>query len=325
MNALNTALMAETAADIDARVDPRLIERLRARIDGPLAVVASGGSFTAATLWAHLHESAGHPAWAMTPYAFRQRALAADVRVLLLSAGGHHHDILSCAAVATERGHDTRAVCRTPSPLAELVGAAGSPDDVLGMPETLHADGMIAVHALVGLAVLAARVYGGAGLAAPGHAALSAAQWTTLFGDDAVSLPAPVPRFVIAFGAGAAEPAAVDFANKCQETGLAPAWQTDVRHFAHGQFMMLHGGRPDMLLLAFATGSQRAYLERFAATIAPATMLRRIEVETEGAAAALALLARGMRTFEQLAARIGGQPTIAALPTWGRALYELEV
>jgi hypothetical protein len=313
MTSLNTAAMPETAAEIEAAVDTRLVEQFRARLEGPLAVVASGGSFTAAVLWAQLHEAAGHPAWAMTPYAFAQRRPVAGTRVLLLSAGGHHHDIVSTVAIATQRGHDVRAVCRAPSPLADLVAAAGSRADVLIMPPTQHADGMIAVHALIALAVVAARAYEGA------------APWADLLGGDGLSLPGPVPRFVVALGAGAAEPAAVDFVNKCQESGLAPAWQTDVRHFAHGQFMMLQAGQPDMLMLAFASRSQRAYLDRFAATMSPATVLRRIEVDADGAAAALALLARGMRTFEQLAARGGGLPTIAGLPGWGRALYELEV
>jgi fructoselysine-6-P-deglycase FrlB-like protein len=313
MTALGTALLAETAAEVEATVDARLIEHFRARLDGPLAVVASGGSFTAAALWAHLHESGGQPAWAMTPYAFAQRTLTAGTRVLLLSAGGHHHDIVHAATIATQRGHDTRAVCRAPSPLADLVAAAGSRENVLVVPQTRHADGMIAVHALIALAVLAARAYAGAG------------PWAASLGGDGLSLPGPVPRFVVALGAGAAEPAAIDFVNKCQETGLAPAWQTDVRHFAHGQFVMLQAGHPDILMLAFATRTQRAYLERFAAAIAPATVLRRIEVDADGAPAALALLARGMRTFEQLAAQSGRLPTIAGLPAWGRALYELEV
>src|SRR4051812_2357333 len=151
MSALNAALMPDTAAEIEARVARPLVERFRARLDGPLAVIASGGSFTAAALWAHLHESAGQPAWAMTPYAFRQRTLAAGTRVLLLSAGGHHHDIISSARIAAERGHVTHAVCRAPSPLADLVVAASSSDHILEIPETRHVDGMIAVHALVAL------------------------------------------------------------------------------------------------------------------------------------------------------------------------------
>ncbi len=321
MNALKTTVMPETAAAVEAAVAARLIERFRARLEGPLAVVASGGSFTAALLWAHLHESAGHAAWAMTPYAFRQRPLPASTRVLLLSAGGHHHDIIGSATIALQRGHDTRAVCRAPSPLAELIVAAGSHEDLVGLPETPHADGMIAVHALVALAVLAARAYAGEG---SGPTAATAS-WAAAFAGDGVPIAGPLPRFVVTLGAGVAEPAAVDFANKCQEAGLAPAWHTDLRHFAHGQFMMLHAGHPDMLLLAFASRSQRAYLERFAATIAPAAVLRRIEVDTEGAPAALALMARGMRTFEHLAALGGGAPTLAAVPEWGRALYDLEV
>ncbi len=313
MTALNTSFMRETAAGIESSLDPGRVERFRSLLDGPLAIVASGGSFTTALLWAHLHESAGSPAWAMTPHAFSQRLLPAGTRVLLLSASGHHHDIVRNAELSIERGYETRAVtCRAGSPLGERVGRAASPDAVFVVGEPRHADDVIAVQTIVAFAVLAARTYAGPG------------PWAPCFEGDTCGLPACVPRFVVAFGAGAAEPAAVDFANKCQEAGLAAAWQTDLRHFAHGQFMMLSSAMPDALLVAFATRSQRMYVERFAAVLPPTTPLHRIEVETEGAAAALSLIARGMRSFEQLLACGGGPPTMATLPAWGRAVYELE-
>ena len=306
MTSLHTAFMRETAAGIESALDAGRVEQFRSLLDGPLAIVASGGSFTSALLWAHLHESAGSPAWAMTPYAFSQRLLPAGTRVLLLSASGHHHDIVRSAALSLERGHETRAVtCRARSPLAERLGPAMASGVVFVVNEPRYADGLIAVHALVAFAVLAARTYAGPG------------PWTPCFDGSGMEPPAHVPRFVVAFGAGAAEPAAVDFANKCQEAGLTPAWHTDVRHFAHGQFMMLRSSDTDPLLVAFATRSQRAYVERFAAALPTGTSLHRIEVDTEGAVAALSLLARSMRSFERLVERGGGPPTLEVLPVVG--------
>ena len=314
MASLGTAFMRETADAIESSLDSVRIDRFRALLEGPLAIVASGGSFTTALLWAHLHEAAGWPAWAMTPYSFSQRRVPADTRVLLLSAGGHHHDIVRAAAIAAERGYEMRtATCHAHSPLAERVASSMPDGSVLAIGPLPRPDGLIAVQALVAFSVLAACIYDGPGSRAE------------LFDVDGIAPPAAVPRFVLAFGAGAAEPAAVDLANKCQEAGLAPAWATDVRHFSHGQFMMLRSVGPDSLLVSFATRDQREYVERFAAVLPPATPLHRIEVETEGAAAALALLARSMRSFEGLVELGGGAPTTSLLPDWGWTLYELEL
>ena len=306
--------MRATAEAIEASLDTSRIDRFRALLDGPLAVVASGGSFTTALLWAHLHEAAGWPAWAMTPYSFSERKLPAGTRVLLLSAGGQHHDIVRAAAISAERGYDTRAVtCHAHSPLADRVGGAMPDGAVLAIGALPRPDGLIAVQALVAFGVLAARIYHGPG------------RWADLFDVDGIEPPPSRPRFVVAFGAGAAEPAAVDLANKCQEAGLAPAWATDVRHFSHGQFMMLRSAGPDTLLVSFATRGQRDYVERFASALPPSIPLRRIDVETEGAAAALSLLARSMRSFERLVELGGGAPTTDVLPAWGWTLYELKL
>jgi hypothetical protein len=313
MTALKSLFMADTAAGIEASFDIGRVERFRASLSGPLAIVASGGSFTAALLWAHLHEAAGYPAWPLTPYAFAGRRLPSDTRVLLLSHGGTHHDILRTADLARERGHLTyAATCREDSPLAERVIAHAGPHTVFATSEPRHQDGLIAVHAIVAFAVLAARVYAGAG------------PWAPCFEGATVTMPDAQPRFVVAFGSGVAEAAAVDFANKCHETGLAPAWHTDVRHFAHGQWMSLQGSDPDMLLVAFTTRAQRAYFERFSATLPPSIQRRHITADAEGVNAGLLLLAHSIRSFDEMATRGRGAPTIDLIPGWCRALYDLE-
>ena len=221
---LNTSFMRETAAALESSLDTDRVQRFRSLLDGPLAIVASGGSYTTALLWAHLHESSGSPAWAMTPYAFAQRLLPAGTRVLLLSASGQHHDIVRNAELAIERGHDTRAVtCRVNSPLAERVGQAASSDAVLVVGEPAHADGLIAVQSVVAFSVLAARTYAGAG------------PWAPCFEDASISLPARVPRFVVAFGAGGAEPAAVDFDGRLVRRAQLPGPQFHARPDAAGR------------------------------------------------------------------------------------------
>src|SRR5207253_289029 len=151
--------MKETAVAVESSLESARLEQFRTRLAGPLAVVGSGGSFTTAALWAYLHESAGYPAWAMTPYAFAESRLPAGTRVLLLSAGGTHHDIIRTADLALRRGCETLAMtCRPESALATRVARGSSIDAVLVVPEPVHADGLIAVHGLVAFAVLAAPI-----------------------------------------------------------------------------------------------------------------------------------------------------------------------
>ncbi|MEZ4465838.1 MAG: hypothetical protein R3F43_15595 [bacterium] len=50
------------------------LQRLRRSLDGPLAVVGTGGTLALATLWARLHEAAGQPAWSLTPADYVARA-----------------------------------------------------------------------------------------------------------------------------------------------------------------------------------------------------------------------------------------------------------
>ena len=195
MTSLNTGVLRETAAGSSRRSVPTAVARFRSRIDGPLAIVGSGGSFTTALLWAHLHESAGHPAWALTPYAFAQRRLPAGTRVLVLSAGGDHHDAVRSAAsrprarVPDVRRHlPRRLAARRVRRSRQRRQAPCSSSN-----EPVHADDLIAVQGVVAFAVVAARIYAGPG---PVGAVLRRRRVS--------SRRRGRRSFVVAFGAGAA-------------------------------------------------------------------------------------------------------------------------
>lgn len=318
-------LLTVTARRAEAALEPARLARFGATLDGPLAVVGSGGSLSTALLWAHLHEARrGAPAWALTPYQLVERGVPPSTRVLLLSAGGAHHDILRAARHGAARSWALRAVtCRAGSPLAEVVGAACGPDAVLALPEPLGDDGVLAIHGLAPVALLAARLH---------EEPAGAGGWTACFaGATPLTLPAQLrrPRFVVALGAGVATAAAADFAGRSQESGLAPAWHTDPRNFAHAQFLALADGPPgEALVVSFALAHERPFLDRWLATLPPETPRLRIEPSSEGATGAragLELLLRGVRTFEALGRATGAHFDLAELPAWGRALYFLEV
>lgn len=258
---------------------------------GPLCVVGSGLSLASAELWALLHARAGHPAWAMTPHAFVERGAPGGAAVLLLSAGGDHPDLLRAARAATEG--------------KAQVGAVVGKDDT-----PLHAvRGVSTMTALIPAPALAASLYAGQG------------PWEERLRGEAAELPAGMvkPRCVVALGAGDASPAAVDAAARVMETGIAPAWATDARNFSHGQFIALVP--EETLVLSFAAGRQRAYLDGWVKALPAELRVVRVEVEEEGIGAALALLGHAAATCAALRALVGG----AAVPGWGRAVYGMGV
>lgn len=311
---LNTDPLEETARDIEQAITKEQAAALRARLDGPLAVVAAGGSMPAAAFWAQLHERyANQPAWALPPFALVDRGVPSGARVLVLSAGGGHHDVLRAARAATGAGAVASAVvCRPSSPLSRWMTEAGGPDAVLELPKPVAADKVLAVHAMVPLLVAAARLYGGVG------------PWAPCFGAPAEPASPSRPRYVVSLGTGFAAPAAMDFAYKCKESGLAPAWYDDVRDFAHGPFITLDRVPEGALVVAFATGEQRAYLERYLEGFPTSARVVLVSVASSGITAGLELFARSMRTFEQFGREadvLCGPERIAA---WGAGIYNLE-
>lgn len=277
------------------------IERLRAVLDGPLAVVAAGQTHAAAVLWARLHEAAGQPAWAMSPYDVLQRGVPSGARVLVMSVSGRHHDVLAAARSVAGK-HPTIAVtCDRSAPLVRVVRGAHDQSDAVVLP---NAPAPVSV---VPMLTLAARAYGGIG------------SWMPAFRD---ARPQPVPdaspRVAVCMGAGLAYAAAVDFAARCTGAGFAHARGTDIRQFAHAETAAFDPGR-DWLVCAAAGEAQRTYLHRVLDTMPEGTVALTFEAERADINGALSLLAQSMVTFAAL-----GLPANARAD-WATRLARLSV
>jgi fructoselysine-6-P-deglycase FrlB-like protein len=305
--------IGETAERAEAALVGWRLDRLRRALEGPLAVVASGGTMTAAQLWVLLHRQAGHAAWALTPDALAEEGVPAGTRVLILSAAGRHHDVLRAARLALEAGASVHAVVGdADAPLGALLRGHDDAHQVFVLPRSERRDQVLAVHALVPFLVLAGQLYGDGGPYAPLFAEAKPA-----------ATPEARPGMVVTLGAGLGGPAAFDFAWRTLESGLGPAWHTDVRNFAHGAFMPLVGRSRDALVLSFAPRSQRAYLDRYFRAFDPEVTVVRVETPHEGAFGALDLLGRGLATSAALLAGHGVSPRVEDLPPWGTAIYFL--
>lgn len=291
------------AEDTLASVPGWRLMRLRRALSGPLAVVATGGTFAAAVLWARLHEAAGFPAWALTPADFTRRRLPDGARVLVLSASGRHHDILSAARHA-ERVY--AVVCDRSAPLCDIVRRRGG--DALIIPRPASR-GLADPSLLVPFAVIAAAAYGTThGLAA-------------CFEATPPPPPAKRPEHVLALGVGLAWPAAVDLTNRCRESGLATARASDWRDIAHGDLLAIDPATTWLVL--FGMPDDAEYLKAYARHL-PAPMVHQtVLADAEGARGALQLLhGAGALAWTAMTA-FGTRPSIEALPDWLKDLYRL--
>jgi|JI10StandDraft_1071094.scaffolds.fasta_scaffold37757_5 hypothetical protein len=289
-----------------ALVGWRLV-RLRAFLDGPLAIVATGNTLALATLWARLHETTGRPAWSLTPADFRQRPLPTGTRVLLLSATGRHHDILGAARHAARPGTRIHAVVHDGSaPLCDLVRAGGGDVTVLPPPPPPAdlADPWVGIPMLV----LAGTVYG-----------LGPVEQVFV---PAVHPDPPTtrPGFVLALGAGLASPAAQAFATRCRESGFCMAAAGDRRNVTHGDLMPIDPSVTWLVHFALPDDAPRlaAYDQHL-----PVMATTRLVCDATGVTGAISLFLKGSALFRAAVERFDCRPTTTTLPDWIKALYRL--
>ncbi len=283
------------------------VQRFREALEQPLVIVAAGGTETAGALWARLHERAGQPAWVTHPQDFLARPIPAGAAALILSTSGRHHDLLGAARHALKSGAPTHAVVTAErSPLVALVRDAGKDNVSFSLPALGPEASRYDLHCTLPMSLLAAHLYEGGG------------PWAACFEGDPFPLPDGLPTDIVTLGVGLARPIALDFAQKCRESGLAPAHTTELRQFAHGGVMAVRPG--ETWLVCCAMGDESAYLDRYLAQIPDDVTVLRLETQGQDVRSALNLLARSMMTFAALADRAGQHPDRSRFPHWASKL-----
>lgn len=283
------------------------VQRFREALTCPLAVVAAGGTETAGTLWARLHEKAGNPAWVTHPQDFISRPIPPGSAALILSTSGRHHDLLAAAKHALDQGIPTHVVVTAPrSPLVALARDAGAENACFSLPTLPPEAARYDLHCTLPMAILAAHSYEGGG------------PWAECFEATPATLPDGLPTDVVCLGVGLARPVALDFAQKCRESGLAPAHTSELRQFAHGGVMAVRPGKT--WLICCALGRERDYMDRYLAQIPADVDVLRLENPDGGVRSALNLLAQSLLTFGTLADRAGQHPDRSRFPQWASKL-----
>ncbi len=203
-----------------------------------LIFVGSGGSFTAATFAAALHEHyTGRLAKAVTPLEAASRPQTTDTAAVLLSARGSNPDIIR-AFKALRFKEPVAAICASErSALLRLVDETGAG---VGYGFTIPGgkDGFLATNSLLATLILLVRSYNSVfgmpeldfrEIAVPPGASPADPHSNRTLLDLAAT------DTIIALSGGWGWPAAIDFESKCSESGLSNVLLSDFRNFAHGR------------------------------------------------------------------------------------------
>jgi len=300
----------------------------------PLICVGSGGSLTAAHFAAALHSGGGQLAKAMTPL----EAVASDVNlrgaaVLIISAQGSNPDVLGAfRALAPREPQVLLVVCaRTDSPLARLSRETGGCDLFEFAPPT-GKDGFLATNSLLATMVILERAYGAttplahplpptlAALVHPGSTEAGFAEGVTRRFE-----PLSRRETVVVLHGAATQPAAADVESKYTEGALGHAQPADYRHFAHGRHNWIARHGDTSAVLSLESEDDRGIADKTLSLLPSSVPLLRIETGLHGSHACLSAFVHGLYVVGAAGRAREVDPGRPCVPTFGRALYNLNV
>lgn len=293
-----------------------------------VAVVGSGGSYSAALVVALFREIAHHsPTSAVTPLEFDAMLRRLSPRALLLSAEGKNRDVLAAAQAAQSADISCAALTlTTANPLLEFASAHASLR-AFAFQMDWGKDGYLATNSLLATSVLAYRVFFGqqdcmSQLGPLFHPKRLAARWTHLRSWTGLE-HAHRSGLLVLFSAKA-KPFAVDLESKLSEAGLARVQLADLRQFAHGRHLQLATQSPMAVLLV--TSAEEAPLAATMSQLLPRTVQQWIvkldgQREQDTAIAGLIDAMFVTDAFAQVAGIDPGQPEV---PEFGRAIHALD-
>jgi hypothetical protein len=242
------------AAALESDIGPlsEAVRSLRAR---PLIVVGSGGSLSASTFAAALHEHCARlAARVLTPLEFITHPVPQASGVLLLSASGSNRDVLAAAthALAAEYSPVVAVCARRGTALKRLL-AVQRHAVTLEFEGPVRKDGFLATNSLLLTCAVLARAYGAplpSELPAVRYAVAVTRPQRRIIGTDVIrdlvaGVRGPVEPSVfqrpslIVLANGWSRAAALDIESKWAESGFGSVVVTDARNFAHGRHVGL--------------------------------------------------------------------------------------
>lgn len=306
--------------------DVKPLRTLLRSASGPLLAVGSGGSFTAASYAAFLHEEThGQIARAATPLeAVDAATKLRGFHTLLISSGGRNRDGLQAceALLRAEPASATVLTASEGSPLAALARRYDA--NVLEYDLPVPKDGFLATNSLFAFCALIGRAYGDnetlpstlAGLVdSESLARRIASEGQPLFERDV---------FLVLHGANTA-PAAIDVESKFSEAALGSVHLSDYRNFGHGRHHWLAKRAVRTGIVAFTHEQDRALAHRTLAQLPPDVPRLSIPVHGDSQRTMLEGLVAGYHLAAAVGRRRDIDPGRPGVPSFGSRLYSLRM
>ncbi|AON52327.1 hypothetical protein [Herbaspirillum seropedicae] len=298
--------------------------------DGPVVVVGSGGSYSAAVAWASFHRKAtGEACYATTPLGLEELITSLRrCRVLLLTAEGKNHDILNAAKIAQAFDVPCAALTlTTDNPLIDFSDRERTLF-VFGFQMNWGKDGYLATNTLFAMVVIAARVYFQS-VELPTITKLVSLEKICERRDQLLSfneLRKAYHQGLLVLHGASGSLLAVDLESKMAEAALSRCEIADFRQFSHGRHLQLSQdpSRLPVVLIAFSPEEEELAI----------AMLRLFPIEVPYVSVQLQQLPSPFRELQSLCEAfliteaIGehsnidpGQPQV---PEFGREIYRLD-
>ena len=306
----------------DADVRP-LVAMLKDLVSRNLIFVGSGGSFTAATFAAALHEQyTGRLTKALTPLEAAYRPATTNTAAVLISARGSNPDIVK-AFHSLRFKEPIAAICA--SEKSRLLREIKESGIGLGYGFTVPGgkDGFLATNSLMATLVLLARSYDSL-LGLPGGDLNGVGEFHP--NSKGSSLPFEVSRLakaetIIALSSGWGRSAAIDLESKCSESGLANVLISDFRNFAHGRHNWLKTRAESTAIVSLEDRDNTRLATSILQLVPEQVQQYRLFSDRNGPSAAIDLVSQVLYLVGSLGAASGIDPGRPTVEKFGRKMY----
>lgn len=289
-----------------------------------LTIIGSGGSFTAASFLAQLHELSGSIANALTPLEFiakfnRQQPNKA---VAFLSAEGKNKDIIAAAQASLNSSYSNFSLtCTKNNPLSELCKTTGLAT-VIAYDMPWGKDGYLATNSLIAMMVMMARAYD------DNFKPQFNCEWIEnrrqeLRGQNALQQFQDSRPIIILYGQ-LGRIAAIDLESKLAESTLAFSQLCDYRQFAHGRHLQL-AYEKSPLVVAFTSPQDKRLSDATLGLFPSHVPVLEIDLPEDQILAEIMGTIDAMLVTEFLACIQGIDPGQPDVPNFGSEIYSLDV
>ena len=307
----------------DADVKP-LVAVLAELVSRNLIFVGSGGSFTAATFAAALHEMhAGQLTKALTPLEASSRPATTNTAAVLISARGSNPDIMR-AYQSLRFKEPIAAICATENnALLRQISESG-----IGIGYGFNVpggkDGFLATNSLLATLILLARSYDALfGLPDPDLRGLGEGPPAYTNGLDSTGDLYRLAKAdtIIALSSGWGWPAVVDLESKCSESGLTSVLLSDFRNFAHGRHNWMRTRSQTTAIISIEDDSNTRLASSILKLVPDDVPRVRLVSKREGPYASIELVSHVLHIVGLLGVVSGIDPGRPHVATFGRKMY----